>query len=179
MQDCSADVLGYHDDKVTLPGDEQKNMRERRNANRKRLKKGLEKNKNPQPTLTKSQGSYAMKSMTQHDDNKYDIDDGVYFRKDDLVGPRGGEMTALEARQMVRDAVDDDSFKEPPKVRLNCVRVQYEEGYHVDLPVYRLVTSTNVLGQEEEYAELASADWKRSDARDVTERFRGEYKRQS
>jgi hypothetical protein len=37
---------------------------------------------------------------------------------------------------MVRDAVDDDKFKKPPEVRPNCVRVFYEAGYHVDLPVY-------------------------------------------
>jgi hypothetical protein len=179
MFDCADDVLGYHDDKVTLPQSERRNMRERRNANRTRLKNGLKKAGKPAPVEFKSQGSYAMKTMTQHDDNKYDIDDGVYFRKEDLVGPRGGEMSALEARQMVRDAVDDGSFKKAPEVKKNCVRVHYEEGYHVDLPVYRLVTVKNIFGQDERYAELASSDWKRSDARDVTEWFDGENQRQS
>lgn len=179
MLDLSKDVLGYHDDKVTLPDADRTNMRERRNSNRTRLKNGLAKASKPAPAKFKSQGSYAMKTMTQHDDNAYDIDDGVYFRKEDLVGPRGGEMSALEARQMVRDAVDDGSFKTPPEAKKNCVRVHYDAGYHVDLPVYRLVTTTNAFGQEEEHAELASSDWKRSDARDVTEWFDGENQRQS
>lgn len=179
MFDCAKDVLGYHDDKVTLPNEERTNMRKRRNSNRDRLKSGLEKTQKPQPKLFKRQGSYAMKTMVQHDDKKYDIDDGVYFRKEDLVGPRGGEMSALDARKMVRDALDDGSFKTPPEVRNNCVRVYYEEGYHVDMPVYRLVTTKDAFGNEQEHAELASTDWKRSDARDVTDWFEGENDRQS
>lgn len=179
MFNCANDVLAYHDDKVTLPEAERGNMRERRNANRTRLKNGLKKAGKPAPVKFKSQGSYAMKTMTQHDDNKYDIDDGVYFLKEGLVGPRGGEMSALEARQMVRDAVDDGSFKKAPEVKKNCIRVHYEEGYHVDLPVYRLVTTKNIFGQEEQHAELASSDWKRSDARDVTDWFDTENQRQS
>src|SRR5262249_36820625 len=59
----------------------------------------------------------------------YDIDDGVYFDKGVLVGDRGAEMSALQARQMVRDALDDGSFKTPPEVRTNCVRVYYEAGF--------------------------------------------------
>jgi hypothetical protein len=38
-------------------------------------------------------------------------------------------MTSLQARQMVRDAVDDGKFKTPPEVRSNCVRVYYEKGF--------------------------------------------------
>ena len=77
-----------------------------------------------------------MKTMVRDPDHDYDIDDGVYFRKEDLVGDRGAEMTSLQARQMVRDAVDDGKFKRSPEVRANCVRVFYEKGYHVDLPVF-------------------------------------------
>ena len=119
MFDCSKDVLGHHNDEVTLPKEEQDNMRERRNANRERLKKGLKKGEKPTPLEFVSQGSYAMRTMTQHPEKDYDIDDGVYFKKEDLVGERGAEMSALQARQMVRDAIDDDSFKTAPEVRKN------------------------------------------------------------
>lgn len=179
MYDCSDDVLAFHDDEVTLPDDERKDMRERRNANRDRLKRGLEKAGKPQPLFFKSQGSYAMRTMVQHPEKDYDIDDGVYFAKEDLIGPRGGEMSALEARQMVRDAVDDGSFKKPPEVRPNCVRVYYDAGYHVDLPVYRRVITKDVFGNETEHYELAAARWKRSDAREVTNWFEEENKKQS
>ncbi|HUA84910.1 MAG TPA: hypothetical protein VMB85_13700 [Bryobacteraceae bacterium] len=133
MFDCAKDVLAYHDDEVTLPQKERTAMRDRRDANRDRVKKGLAKSKDPSAREFCKQGSYAMKTMTQHPDKKYDIDDGIYFKKEDLRGPNGGDKTALEARNMIRDAVDDGSFKTKPEVRENCVRVYYEEGFHVDL----------------------------------------------
>ena len=160
MFDCAEDVLAYHDNEVTLPTPEQTKMRDRRNANRDRLKKGLKDQGKPAVREFRSQGSYAMRTMVQHPDNDYDIDDGVYFDKEVLVGERGGEMTALQARQMVRDAVDDGSFKTPPEVRTNCVRVYYASGYHVDLPVYRRVTTKDSFGNETFHHELASRDRK-------------------
>ena len=80
-------------------------------------------------------------------------------------------MSPLQARQMVRDALDDGSFKTAPEVRKNCVRVYYEARYWVDVPVYRRVTTRGLLGNEISHNELASSEWKRSDARDVTEWF--------
>ncbi len=179
MIDCSADVLAHHNDEVTLPQAEQTNMRERRDANRERLKRGLKDKGKPAPREFASQGSYAMKTMVQHPAKDYDIDDGVYFAKEVLVGERGAEMTALQARQMVRDALDDGSFKTPPEVRKNCVRVYYTAGYCVDVPVYRRVTVKDFFGNETYYNELASSDWKRSDAREVTKWFENENTKQS
>lgn len=168
MHNCSDEILGYHDDAVTLPQAERDQMRQRRDTNRIRLKNGLKKAEKPGPSFFKSQGSYAMKTMTQHPDRDYDIDDGVYFDKDELVGARGAELSALDARQMVRDAIDDGSFKMPPEVRTNCVRVYYGAGYHVDIPVYRRVETTNMFGTVKEHYELAGSEWTRSDARNVT-----------
>lgn len=179
MHDCADDVIAFHDNEVTLPQAERTEMRGRRDANRDRLKRGLKDEGDPTPLEFVSQGSYAMKTMTQHPDYDYDIDDGVYFAEEKLVGDRGAEMSALQTRQMVRDAVDDGSFKTAPEVRKNCVRVYYEAGYHVDLPVYRRVVTKNILGAETTYYELASSEWKRSDARDVTAWFKGENEKQS
>jgi hypothetical protein len=179
MFDCAQDVLAYHDEKVTLPQAERTEMRERRDANRERLKKGLKDAKKPAPREFVSQGSYSMKTMTQHREKDYDIDDGAYFGKEVLIGERGAEMSALQARQMVRGALDDGSFNTPPEVRNNCVRVSYKAGFHVDVPVYRRVTSKDIWGNETYHHELASTDWKRSDARDVTEWFEKENTNQS
>ena len=166
MIDCGADVRAFHDQKVTLPGSEQDKMRIRRNANRDRLKRNLEKADEPTPYEHVSQGSYRMKTMLQDDNNDYDIDDGAYFPKGVLVGDRGAEMSSLHARRMVQRAMDDGTFKTPPEVKANCVRVHYSEGYHVDIPVYRRIVDEEA---DETYYELASSSgWKRSDARDVT-----------
>ncbi len=80
MFDCSKDILAYHDDEVTLPHAERTNMRGRRDANRDRLKKGLKDKGKPAPREFARQGSYAMKTMVQHPDNDYDIDDGATKR---------------------------------------------------------------------------------------------------
>jgi hypothetical protein len=179
MFDCFKDILAYHDEKVTLPQAQRTTMRERRNANRERMKRGLAKAGKTGPREFVSQGSYGMRTMIQHPQSDYDIDDGVYFDRDALVGPRGAEMSALQARQFVRDAVDDGSFARPPEVRNNCVRVYYVEGYYVDMPIYRRIAYTDASGQIQSYYQLASTDWKRSDARDVTAWFEGENNSQS
>ncbi|QBX99321.1 hypothetical protein E2K80_00040 [Rhodophyticola sp. CCM32] len=164
MFDCSADVCAFHNQEVTLPGSERQKMRSRRDTNRNRLDRNLDTNDLPKAIEHVSQGSYEMKTMLQDQNNDYDIDDGVYFDKEDLVGDRGAYMTSLQARQMVRDAMDDGCFKTPPEVRSNCVRIYYSAGYYVDKPVYRRVEEDGAI-----WFELASSSgWKRSDARDVS-----------
>jgi hypothetical protein len=167
MFDCEKDVVAYHDQKVTLPQADRTAMRDRRDSNRERLEKGLAKNDKSAPEEFVAQGSYAMKTMLRDDANDYDIDDGAYFAKEDLVGKQGAEMSSLQARQMVCDALDDGSFDRAPEVRANCVRIFYKKGYHVDMPVYRRVTTDS----DTFYELAASSGWKRSDARDVTAWF--------
>lgn len=179
MHDCSEDILAYHDERVTLPEAERTEMRTRRNSNRDKARRGLEREGDPVPIEFRSQGSYAMRTMVQHPSKDYDIDDGVYFWKEDLVDDKGHELSARQVKEMVRDAVDDGNFATPPSVRKNCVRVQYAKGYHVDLPCYRRITTKDWLGNEAYHHELAGPTWRRSDARDVTAWFKSENAAQS
>lgn len=179
MKDCHDDIVAYHNEEVTLPEKDRTDMRERRDANRKSLKAGLERDKEPKPKDNRSQGSYAMRTMVQQSDKDYDIDDGVYFLKEDIKGPRDGDRTPADAKEMVRKAVHKDSFKTAPAVRTNCVRVYYNEGYHVDLPVYRVITTTDDDGETTEEYELAGSEWKQSDPKNVTTWFKDENKSQS
>jgi len=179
MYQCGKEIKKYHDEEVTLPQAEQTNMRDRRDANRTRLKNGLAKNDDPKPKGQWTQGSYAMKTMVQEEGQKYDIDDGAYFDREALKGSGGADKTAIAARNMVRDAVDDGLFKRSPKVKKNCVRVFYDAGYHVDIPVYRMWEEENFLGDTETHIELASADWKKSDPLAVTNWFNAAVKDQS
>ena len=179
MYNCHDDILAYQNEKVTLPKKEQDEMRERRDTNRDRLKNGLKSYAEPAPSDFRSQGSYAHHTMVQHPEKDYDIDDGVYFGKDDLKGPRGGEKSAPDAKEMVRKAVHDERFNKPPEVRTNCVRVYYHAGYHVDIPVYRKVKTESILGDEYIHYEIASSDWKESDPMEVTRWFNEENKNQS
>ena len=179
MKNCHDDMLAFHDNRVTLNGDDRAEMRERRNSNHDRLKKGLKRDDEPVPSKLKSQGSYAMWTMVQYKDKDYDIDDGVYFDKESLKGPKGADRTPYAIKEMVRMAVHDDSFNEPPKARTNCVRIYYNTGYHVDLPVYRVIEEGGILSGSTESYELASTEWKESNPTAVTDWFKSENKSQS
>lgn len=173
MYDTSDEVVGFHNDEVNLKSIERTNMRARRNANRDRLKRGLVRNSKPTPIGQHTQGSYAMHTMVQDAATDYDIDDGVYFKKDKLVSVNGAAMSALAVRQMVCAALQDDRFNVAPQVLKNCVRVFYNEGFHVDVPAYRRIETTDFWTGKPTYTyELASSEWKSSDPRAVTRWFR-------
>ena len=168
MKNCDKDIRAYHDERVRLTESQKKKLRDRRDANRERLRRGLKKNEDPAPVKSVIQGSYAMGTVIQEPKDAYDIDDGVVFTAKSLIGPRGAPKTARDARKMVCNAVDDGSFKTDPEVKTNCVRVYYNDGPHVDIPVYR--STTDWFGNEK--YELASIDWKESDPEGVNRWFR-------
>ena len=164
MKDCSQDIKKYYDDRVMLPEAERKPMRNRRDDNRKRLKKRQVEAELPVPREHMVQGSYAMYTMTQHDENDWDIDDGAVFTKSDLVGPRGGDMSCRDAKAMVAEALKDRRLNDPPSVHTNCVRIHYHQGYHLDIPVYRY----SVDDEGNDVYELAGTEWRESNPRLIT-----------
>lgn len=167
MYDCSNTLIDFYNTEVAIDASTRALLRDHRKTNEQRLKDGLAEKTQPKVKRFQIQGGYAMHTVVQHPKNDYDIDNGVVFDSSDLVGPQGAAMSALDARKMVRNAVDDGSFKTAPEVKTNCVRVHYEAGHHVDLPVYR--EKQNILGAK--YLELASVDWKKSDPAGVNEWF--------
>ena len=173
--DCNKEMANFHRDKVTLSKSQQDEMRTRRNAGRTRLENGLIEAKKPQPKEVVSQGSYMMRTMVQDDANDYDIDDGVYFATDDLKDDADVALTPKAARQRVCDALSwDGRLKHEATVKPNCVRQVYPAGYHIDIPVYRIVKDKDENDDPMEYYELASGDkWTSSDARAVTRWFNG------
>jgi hypothetical protein len=116
-----------------------------------------------------------MRTMVQDDANDYDIDDGAYFASEDLVDGNNAALTPLAARQRVCDALKwDGRLKQEATVKNNCVRQEYAAGYHIDVPVYRIVTTKDKDDKSTEHFELASGDdWVKSDARAVTRWFNG------
>lgn len=172
--DCSSEISKYHHEKVTLRDTDRTEMRERRNNGRTRLKRGLGENGHAHPRMIHSQGSYQMRTMVQDEDCDYDIDDGVYFLPTDLKTTNGVSLTPLQARQRVCDALSRDlRFASPAEVHNNCVRQEYQTGYHIDMPVYRIQIQDEGTDNEQEVYELASGDtWQGSDARAVTNWFR-------
>lgn len=167
--DCNKEIKGYHADEVNLSIEDQTEMRGRRDSGRIRLKMGLTKASHPLPKEFSSQGSYAMRTMVQDDACDYDIDDGVYFDKEDLKDAEGSYLGARDARTRIRNALKDDRLAYDAVVKINCVRQQYPDGYHIDIPVYRTIRSKDIWCNEVVEHELASGDdWVKSDARRVT-----------
>lgn len=165
---CHSEMKSFHSCEVNLSNKQQGEMRSRRDAGRTRLKNGLATNNYPTYRDIKSQGSYQMRTMVQDSDNAYDIDDGVYFKPEDLVND-DVELTPKQVRERVCEALKwDGRLKKAAEVKKNCVRQEYPEGYHIDYPVYRIVNGNY---------ELASGDkWTDSDAQEVTRWFNGEVK---
>lgn len=168
MKDCNKDIMNYHQDEVNLKKGQRSDLKNRRNANRNRLEKGLIKNEDPVPDENVRQGSDAHGTTIQEPDNGYDIDDGAVFLKGDLKGKQGGDKTPQDAKKMVREALDDGSFKTPPEIKTNCVRVHYNDGPHVDIPVYRKTIDES----GSEHYELAGSVWRESDPKGVNEWFK-------
>jgi hypothetical protein len=135
--DCNKEMKGYHSEKVTLSNTDQSEMRDRRDNGRKRLENGLTRSFHPLPKEFSSQGSYAMRTMIQDDLCDYDIDDGIYFDKEDLKDGDDNYLGAQDARKRVRKALKDDRLAYDAVVKTNCVRQLYPDGYHIDIPVYR------------------------------------------
>ena len=172
--DCSSEMAAYHAERVTLSSADQQEMHDRRQAGRTRLNKALQRKGLPLPAVTASQGSYAMRTMVEDDDNDYDIDDGVYFSAADLADAHGTPLTPVQSRERICDALKSDQrLKHDAEVRTNCVRQEYPEGYHIDVAVYRERPPATSGGAPDGY-ELASGDrWIHSDARGVTKWFNG------
>lgn len=166
--DANKHLTNFHDERVFVDNDDLTLARQRRQANRDRLKKGLEVDGEPQPTEFVPQGSYAMSTMVQSEIDTSDIDDGAVFERETLKGDRGGDRSANDAKEMVRKAIATrNEFKTPPETRSNCVRVFYNDGFHVDIPVYR-TSDDNGLTQKE----IASTGtWKTSAPEDITNWF--------
>jgi hypothetical protein len=154
MFNYNEQIEAYEDDCVNLPYAIKEKLRGHREANRNRLKKNRPDGIRLNDNHFVPQGSMAINTTVQEDENAYDIDDGVWFHADDLKKKDGTAYTAKETQEMVRDALKDDSFNKPAEIHNNCVRVFYAEGHHVDVPAFRKFDA----GTDKEHQELAGAN---------------------
>ncbi|HDR9009723.1 TPA: hypothetical protein QDB08_002693 [Burkholderia vietnamiensis] len=175
MANVNKQLLAFFKSEVALTEATKSDMRNRRRSCEERLERGLERNEDPEVDRFVKQGSYAMHTMVQSNSITSDIDNGVVFHEDKLVGDRGGKFSAYDAKCMVRDALNyDKAFEREPEVLKNCVRVFYKDGFTIDMPVYREIGN----GDDAKY-ELAAADWKHSDPEAVTEWFQNNVTQKS
>lgn len=144
MFDLSKEFEKFYTDFVVLPNKEQNDLRKKKNTNIKRLKDGLkeynqEHNTEYKIAETRVQGSMAMHTVVQNDNNDYDIDVAIVFEKENLKNSSSEYLGPLAARNIVKNALKKkcSKFNVEPETLTNCVRVTYADGYHIDFAVYR------------------------------------------
>lgn len=177
MYDCSKEFNKFYRKRVVLPETEQSELREKRKLNIKRLKEGLseynhENTKAYKISEDRIQGSMAMHTIVQNDENDYDIDVGIVFETDNL-----NELGALATRNMVADALKRKTkqFAVEPDVKTSCVRLKYtSKGYHVDFAIFKRYKK---YSWEDEYTyEHSGAEWSVRHLKALEEWFNEEIK---
>lgn len=173
MYDLNNKFMTFYKKHVVLQGKEKIRLFKLKTLNLDRLKDGLkeynEENKTNYSIVdTVVQGSVAMSTVVQNERKDYDIDVAIIFDKDNL--PEGTTAT----KNMVANALKKKctQFKEPPTPKTNCVRIVYEEGYHIDFAIYRRYK--NEYG-EYKY-EHCGSEWRPRDPRSITKWFNNENK---
>jgi hypothetical protein len=139
MFDLHKDLNEFFEEHVRLGKKRRDWLAGVRNTNLERLKSGLDSLGDKRGILyphfqeTRDQGGYAMRTLNQHAENAYDIDNALIFRDADVP------QEAAAARQRICDALKEKpgNFLRPPKARTNAVTVWYADGPHVDFAVYR------------------------------------------
>lgn len=170
MYDLSSKFNEFYNDYVVLSRSVQTELYEKKDLNIQRLKNGLKEYNEDNNTMyeiveTCVQGSVAMSTVIQNDKKDYDIDVAVVFDKDALA-----DKGARATRNMVADALrrKTKQFNAEPEVKTSCIRVKYEDGYHIDFAVYRRTRNAYDDGWEYEHA---GTDWTKRDLKGLTTWF--------
>ena len=173
MYDLCSKFNTFYRNHVVLPQEGQEELRRKKDLNIQRLKDGLEEYNEEYSTSyavveTCVQGSMAMSTIVQNENNNYDIDVAIVFNKS-CLGDKGAQAT----RNMVANALrrKTKQFNVEPEIKTSCVRVKYADGYHIDFAVYR--RSYNESNDEWIY-EHAGSDWTVRDLSGLTEWFKEE-----
>lgn len=170
MYDLSSKFNTFYNSYVVLSQEEQSNLYNKKELNIQRLKDGLKEYNEENKTSysikeTCVQGSVAMSTVVQNEDDDYDIDVAIVFDKSEL-GDKGAQAT----RNMVANALKrrTKQFNTEPEVKTSCIRVNYVDGYHVDFAIYR--REYDECNDSWVY-EHAGADWTERELNGLSEWF--------
>lgn len=164
MADCHDLFQTFHD-RIKLPPSKKEDLREARDALRKRVKKHFKEVLKSNVPKFWIQGSYAMATIANPLDGEYDIDDGLYLQN--LDANKDKWPTTSIVHDWICKAVEGHTDEDPVDKR-TCVRVIYAGQYHVDLPIYGANNSLYYL------AEKGKNGWNESNPKALTEWFKNE-----
>lgn len=133
MSDLNS-LYNIFNEKIKLTSAKTDSLRQGRDAIRDKIKSDFWGNGRNKPKF-RMQGSFAMKTTVNPiNGDEYDLDDGVY-----LQGYSDLDISnwpkAKETHDWIIQAVAGHT-KSDPENKTSCVRVRYEAGYHIDLPIY-------------------------------------------
>ena len=176
MYDLSTEFKKFYYNKVVLSKEEISNLRAKKNLNIDRLKSGLEEYNTENKTSYKiaetlEQGSVAMSTVTQNENNDYDIDVAIVFDDTNLNG-----LGYIAVKNMVVEALKKKctNFKTEPEALTNCVRIVYSDNYHIDFAIYRRIKNDDGSYKYEH----AGSDWRERNPRAINNWFKDEIKEQ-
>lgn len=116
-----------------------------------------------------TQGSYAMRTaIMPTGDDEFDLDNGVYLKGYSIE--QDDWPSTQTVHTWVKDAVNGHTSN-PPIDKNTCVRVVYEDKYHIDLPIY--IMGENSDGDRIAYLAHKSKGWIESDPKAFTNWFQG------
>lgn len=101
MFDYNEQVQAYETDCVNLPHAVKDKLRDQREANRNRLKRNRPDGIRLNDDHFIPQGSMAIGTTVQEENNAYDIDDGVWFHKDDLKKKDGASVQKRKTAELL------------------------------------------------------------------------------
>ena len=81
-----------------------------------------------------------MSTIVKNRNIDYDIDVAIIFDKDNIenIGPNAIQNIIIDS--LKRKCIN---MKKDPYSKTNCVRIEYTDGYHIDLAIYRRFKNYN------------------------------------
>lgn len=150
MYDLSTELEIYFNDHVKLSEKKIEELYEKKRYNLDRLERGLEKyndNNDTDYSLVDSyvQGSVGMGTVTQSEENDYDIDVGILIDEENI-----DDIGSSKIKNVILGAFEEinANFNTPPKKLTNCIRFTYLDGYQIDFAVYRKIINAEHAGSE-------------------------------
>lgn len=127
MANCNKLFLDFEKELRVLPA-KIKKLSKSKDDLRSRIRNHFEENHDEYNPTFFIQGSTKNGTLIRTKEDECDLDDGVYFQREE-----GVSGTTLQ--KWVIEAVDD-ATETPTQHRSKCIRVIYKGDYHIDLPIY-------------------------------------------
>ena len=163
MEKVTTRMNNFYNEKVILPSEKVQDIRDKKRKNIDRLKDGIkqynEKNEKSYKLYDSvEQGSIAMSTAINPEYDDFDIDVAIIFEKSNI--PNNTD----DVKDLIIEFLKPYNylFKKNPTKKKNCIRIEYQDDYHIDFAIYRT---------ENEYYEHCGESWTERNPRSITNWF--------